>query len=97
MGKFEFRKPFSTFVSPVFKRTPQIKNMVWAKTDGHCFYCKCTLLPWGTEQTSFTIDHVIPVRKGGDNSIENLVPACLHCNLSKGARLSPKQRVGNND
>lgn len=31
-------------------------------------------------------DHVIPVSKGGNNYITNIVPACPTCNLSKGAK-----------
>ena len=30
--------------------------------------------------------HIIPVKEGGDNSIQNLVTACAACNLGKGAR-----------
>ena len=30
-------------------------------------------------------DHVIPVAKGGDNSIDNLVAACFSCNREKSA------------
>jgi hypothetical protein len=30
------------------------------------------------------IDHVVPRRNGGDNAPSNLVPACAHCNGSKG-------------
>lgn len=33
-----------------------------------------------------TVDHVIPVSRGGTNDASNLVPACGPCNYSKGGR-----------
>lgn len=32
------------------------------------------------------VDHVVPVCKGGGNTLDNLVAACAKCNLSKGGR-----------
>jgi len=50
--------------------------------DGYiCKYCRKQL----TRGTT-TLDHVQPVSEGGDNSIENLVTACLHCNSKRGSR-----------
>jgi len=42
-----------------------------------CFYCA---KPGGS------IDHVIPVSRGGSHSLGNLVSCCQSCNASKGAR-----------
>lgn len=53
-----------------------------ARYDGHCAYCG--------KEAELTLDHVIPLSKGGKHSIDNVVPACLHCNDSKGAR-TPEQ------
>jgi 5-methylcytosine-specific restriction endonuclease McrA len=49
---------------------------ILAEASGHCHYC-------GKEAT-LTLDHVIPVSKGGRHSKDNVVAACGHCNYSKG-------------
>lgn len=43
--------------------------------DHACAYCGC--------ESELTVDHVIPIIKGGCNLIWNVVPACARCNLSK--------------
>jgi 5-methylcytosine-specific restriction endonuclease McrA len=45
---------------------------------GPCFYCQAT--------EKITIDHIIPIYKGGRHSIGNLVSACKSCNSSKGVK-----------
>ena len=61
--------------------------------DIKAFYVKCTEVGWhcricGKKLTkeTVTIDHVVPVCRGGTNSIENLQPLCKHCNCKKEAR-----------
>lgn len=44
-----------------------------------CVYC-------GTMDAD-TIDHVIPLSRGGTNELSNLRPACRQCNMAKGDRL----------
>lgn len=45
---------------------------------GTCCYC-------GKEKP-LTIDHFVPVNNMGELSIDNVLPACISCNCSKGAR-----------
>jgi 5-methylcytosine-specific restriction endonuclease McrA len=40
-----------------------------------CFYCN--------RRTALTLDHYIPLSKGGKHSIGNAVPACRRCNGKK--------------
>jgi 5-methylcytosine-specific restriction endonuclease McrA len=54
------------------------KNII--RRDNHkCGYC-------GRGDLPLTIDHVIPKSRGGQDSWENLVAACLPCNNKKGDR-----------
>jgi 5-methylcytosine-specific restriction endonuclease McrA len=54
------------------------KNIM--RRDGfQCQYC-------GTKVAEFTLDHVIPRNRGGKDTWENLVCACMACNCKKGNR-----------
>ncbi len=54
------------------------KNII--KRDNHqCQYC-------GKRSVSLTLDHVIPRVRGGKDTWENLVCACVKCNNKKGNR-----------
>ncbi len=44
-----------------------------------CAYCQAS--------PSESIDHIVPISRGGLHTLTNLVGACMHCNLSKGNRL----------
>ncbi|WP_133965165.1 HNH endonuclease [Eubacterium limosum] len=46
--------------------------------DGHCAYCGCKI-----EYNEMQIDHVIPLRRGGADTVENMLPACRSCNHYK--------------
>lgn len=64
------------------KRTapaPAVKALAMLKTYGRCAYCGKKL---GDENLTF--DHIIPYSQGGQNSIDNLYPACQACNQMRG-------------
>lgn len=56
----------------------EIKQAVWDKSDGRCWYCGKKLNPFFTHY-----DHFEPHSKGGEDTVENLVLACPPCNHSK--------------
>ncbi|WP_022853858.1 HNH endonuclease [Thermodesulfatator atlanticus] len=52
----------------------------WRKkiASGICYYCGRKFKP-----SELTMDHLIPLSKGGKSVRENLVPACKECNNKK--------------
>jgi 5-methylcytosine-specific restriction endonuclease McrA len=67
------------YIKVPYKKIILTKRNIF-KRDGHkCVYCGRADLP-------LTIDHIRPKSKGGDDSWENLVAACLPCNNRKGNR-----------
>lgn len=51
-------------------------HFVLKKYGNRCAYCGVKGL--------MTIDHVVPVAKGGKTTVQNVVPACRRCNSAKG-------------
>ncbi|MFJ8394370.1 HNH endonuclease [Streptomyces sp. NPDC094144] len=62
---------------PRQSRTPVHKGDLFARWDGRCCYC---------DAPAEHIDHVTPISRGGDDTLDNVVPACASCNLDKAAR-----------
>ncbi len=75
--------PFPTIVRlMIYIRVPYKKIVLSRKNilrrDGYkCQYC-------GRGDVTLTIDHIVPKSKGGDDTWENLVAACVNCNNKKG-------------
>ena len=64
--------------------TEATQNQVRQRAKLLCEYCHASE-QW--QYVSFTVDHVIPLTKGGANSIDNLALACFHCNLQKSDKI----------
>lgn len=54
------------------------RKAVYRKSKGHC--CLCGEF---VDYDDFTVDHIIPLAKGGTNDIDNLQCACKVCNNIK--------------
>lgn len=55
---------------------------------GRCYYCGCKV------GSSYHVDHVIPLSRGGSNGPENIVVACSSCNLSKANKMPHEWPAG---
>lgn len=51
---------------------------VYNKCNGHCAYCGCEL-----EYKAMQVDHVISLHTGGEDTLDNMLPACRSCNHYK--------------
>ena len=50
-----------------------------------CYYCyKPLVLKATANQEEATKEHLMPVSRGGADTIDNIVPACWECNRRKG-------------
>ena len=62
-------------------RARELRNSQWWKrkrSAGICHYCKNQFPP-----KELTMDHVIPLARGGHSEKYNLVPCCKDCNTKK--------------
>ncbi len=63
------------------KRTRRLKRYLYNRDERQCFYCG---KPLSFQQ--MTIDHVVPISRGGTDDVFNLVLCCRECNDAKGDR-----------
>ena len=65
-----------TSLIPKRETRARFRLKIFDAFEGRCAYC---------HEPAKSLDHVIPRHRGGQTVIENLVPACLRCNGSKGS------------
>lgn len=66
------------------KEVPMTKKNVLLRDDHKCQYCG---------RRGDTVDHVFPKSRGGKNTWENCVCACMHCNTRKNSRTPEEARM----
>ena len=81
VGRINFLFGHSRRVPSGWERT---RLAVFDRDGYRCVYC-------GAHNIDFHADHVIPVSRGGQSELDNLVTACRFCNLSKGNRAAPRK------
>jgi len=59
----------------------EMRRSAWWKNqrgNGKCYYCKRRVDP-----KRLTMDHIVPVIRGGKTTRSNVVPCCKDCNTDK--------------
>ena len=60
------------------KLTKPERQQIYDKCNGHCAYCGCKL-----EYKNMQVYHVIPLCRGGEDAMSNMLPSCRSCNHYK--------------
>ncbi|MFW6359768.1 MAG: HNH endonuclease [Chroococcales cyanobacterium] len=71
------------YVRVPYKEIPLTRRNILERDSHTCQYCFY-------KGEKLTLDHVIPRSRGGGDSWENIVTACVRCNVKKGNR-TPKE------
>lgn len=79
---------------PSRQYTASLQQQVRQRARFLCEYCH-TNEQW--QYVPFTVDHVIPLKLGGTDDVENLALACFHCNRRKSDRVTAVDPQTNED
>jgi 5-methylcytosine-specific restriction endonuclease McrA len=73
---------------PVVKRKVSYavqRQSLWRRKFRRCYYCELRLTLTAGKPNTMTLDHKIPLSRGGPNQPFNYVAACRPCNTEKGS------------
>ena len=76
-----FTLPEESFFKKERDKARKLRTSQWWKRKrslGICQYCKKSFLP-----KELTMDHIIPLARGGKSEKFNVVPCCKECNTKK--------------
>jgi len=71
-------------------RARELRDSQWWKrriSTGICYYCRRQVGP-----AALTMDHIVPLGRGGTSVRGNVTPACKHCNNRKKGMLPVEWR-----
>ena len=72
------------FIRSIFRtHVPFSRKNIIIRDRNKCAYCGSTR---DDKLNHLTIDHILPVSRGGKSTFENCVACCFHCNNTKGKR-----------
>lgn len=75
------------FIKQIYKaKVPFNKSNVILRDMKQCQYC-------GIKETKMTVDHVLPISRGGSNDWFNCVCACKKCNNKKGNKTLSESKM----
>ena len=63
------------------RKARELRMTQWWKrrlAKGLCYYCRQSIPP-----KELTMDHIVPISRGGKSTKGNVVPACKECNNKK--------------
>lgn len=87
-----FRLPFAIalveYVRIPYKKAKLTRENVFRRDKFCCQYCGI-----GLNASNATLDHVLPVSRGGKDSWENLVASCKKCNTKKSNQTPREARM----
>lgn len=86
----EYNRRRSSLIRGASSLEPYTRQELWERDGGICYWCGL-LAEYSFEsrsnKVSFTVDHVVPLVRGGPDDLSNVVVAHLSCNQSHNRRL----------
>jgi len=73
------------------QKARELRHTEWWKRQlakGFCYYCQCFF-----SSSELTMDHIVPISKGGKSTKGNVVCACKKCNTIKKNKLPMEWQV----
>ncbi|MFN5592061.1 MAG: HNH endonuclease [Aphanizomenon sp.] len=74
------------YVRVPYMEIPLTRRNILHRDSHTCQYC-------GATGEGLTLDHVMPKSRGGEDTWENIVTACVRCNVKKGCRTPLEARM----